>query len=70
KPAQQKARLSFVQEHQYWSKEWNSIIWSDEFHFEVPNRKKRTLVRHLLRESDEPFNFMPRVQGGGGSVSV
>ena len=35
KPAQQKARLSFALEHEYWSQEWNNIIWSDESHFEV-----------------------------------
>ena len=70
KPAQQKARLSFALEHQYWSQEWNNIIWSDESHFEVLNSKNRVVVRRLPRESNEPFNFMPRVQGGGGSVSV
>ena len=70
KAVQQKARLSFAQGHQYWSKDWNNIIWSDESHFEVLNRKNCTIVRRLRRESDEPFNFMPRVQGGGGSVSV
>ena len=70
KAVQQKGRLSFAQEHQYWSKEWNNIIWSDEFHFEVLNRKNRTIVRRLPRESDESFNFMPRMPGGGGSVSV
>ena len=34
------------------------------------NRKNGTLVRRLKSESNEPFNFVPRVQGGGGSVSV
>ena len=70
KPAQQKAWLSFALEHQYWSQEWNNIIWSDESNFEVLNRKTRIVVRRLPRESNESFNFMPRVQGGGGSVSV
>jgi hypothetical protein len=36
----------------------------------VLNRKNRTLVRRLQTEKDEPFNFTPRVQGGGGSVRV
>ena len=70
KSSQQKARLSFALEHQYWSQEWNNIIWSDESHFEVLNRKNRGVVRRLPRESNEPFNFTPRVQGGGGSVSI
>ena len=70
KPAQQKQRLTFAKDHQYWLKEWNNIIWSDEPHFEVLNRKNRVVVRRLPREEDEPFNFVPPVQGGGGSVSV
>ncbi|CAF1375186.1 unnamed protein product [Rotaria sordida] len=35
KPSQRKQRLSFARQHQYWMKEWNNIIWSDEAHFEV-----------------------------------
>ncbi|CAF1152813.1 unnamed protein product [Rotaria sordida] len=69
KPSQRKQRLSFARQHQYWMKEWNNIIWSDEAHFEVLNRKNRTFVRRLQIESNEPFNFLPKVQGGGGSVS-
>ncbi|CAF3647350.1 unnamed protein product, partial [Rotaria socialis] len=38
-PAQIKKRLKFAKEHQYWLSEWNNIIWSDEAHFEVLNRK-------------------------------
>ena len=34
------------------------------------NRKNRTFVRRLRSESDQPFNFVPKVQGGGGSISV
>ncbi|CAF4163843.1 unnamed protein product, partial [Rotaria sordida] len=37
---------------------------------EVFNRKNRSFVRRLPSEADQPFNFQPRVQGGGGSVSV
>ncbi|CAM4941103.1 unnamed protein product [Rotaria socialis] len=69
-PAQIKKRLTFAKDHQYWSNEWNNVIWSDEAHFEVFNRKNRTLVRRLKSENNEPFNFVPRVQGGGGTVSV
>ncbi|CAF1003959.1 unnamed protein product [Rotaria magnacalcarata] len=69
-PGHKKQRLLFAREHQYWSQEWNNIIWSDEAHFEVLNRKNRTFVRRLRSESDQPFNFIPKVQGGGGSISV
>ncbi|CAF4153084.1 unnamed protein product [Rotaria sp. Silwood2] len=51
KPAQRKQRLSFAQQHQYWLNEWNNIIWSDEAHFEVFNRKNRTYARRLTTES-------------------
>ncbi|CAM4973016.1 unnamed protein product [Rotaria socialis] len=69
-PAHKKQRFLFAREHQYWSQEWNNIIWSDEAHFEVLNRKNRTFVRRLRSEADQPFNFVPKVQDGGGSISV
>ncbi|CAF3005278.1 unnamed protein product [Rotaria sp. Silwood2] len=69
-PAHKKQRLLFAHEHQYWSHEWNNIIWSDEAHFEVLNRKNRTFVRGLPSEADQPFSFIPKVQGGRGCISV
>lgn len=51
-------------------KRWKEVVFSDEPHFEVINRKSRVYVRHLLPEKDALFNFQPRKQGGGGSVSV
>ncbi|CAF2057629.1 unnamed protein product [Rotaria magnacalcarata] len=69
-PAHKKQRFLFAREHQYWSQEWNNIIWSDEAHFEVINRKNRTFVRRLRSEADQPFNFVPKMQGGGGGISV
>ena len=65
-----KQRLLFAREHQYWCYEWNNIIWSDEAHFELLNRKNCTFVRRLRSENDQPFSFVPKVQGGGGCVSV
>ena len=32
--------------------------------------KNRTLVRRLKAENNEPFNFVPRVKGSDGTVSV
>ncbi|CAF4884106.1 unnamed protein product [Rotaria socialis] len=64
-PVHKKQRFLFAREHQYWSQEWNNIIWSDEAHFEVLNRKNRTFVRRLRSEADKPFNFVAKVQGGG-----
>ena len=45
-------------------------MWSDGAHFEIFDYWNRSLVRRLRKERDEPFNFVSRVQGGGGSVSV
>ena len=33
-------------------------------------RKNRSFVRRLKSESNQPFNFLPSVHGGGGHVSV
>ena len=30
----------------------------------------RPFIRHLPSETDAPFNFQPRIQGGAGSISV
>ena len=64
-------RLEFAIGHIDWlPKDWANIIWSDEAHFELFNRKNRTFVRRIITEIDKPFNFVPRVQKGGGCVSL
>ena len=68
--AHKKQRLLFAHEHQYWCREWDNIIWSEKAHFEVFNRKNCTSVRRRRSGYDQPFNFVPKVQGGGGCVSV
>jgi hypothetical protein len=70
KPPQIKQSLIFGKDDQHWLNHWNNVIWSDEAHFEVLNCKNGTLFRRLKSESNDPFNFIPRVQGGGGSVTV
>ena len=39
--------------------DWKNVIFSDESHFEVFNRKNRSYVRRLPSESDKPFCFRP-----------
>ena len=64
-------RLKFAKKYSEWNfNDWKNLIFSDESHFEVFNRKNRSYVRRLPSESDRPFNFQSRIQGGGGSVSV
>ena len=69
--AHKRKRLEFANGHIDWlPNDWENIIWSDEAHFELFNRKNRTFVRRLMTEIDKPFSFVPRMQKGGGSVSV
>lgn len=64
-------RFAWCKSYQAWSaKKWSQVVFSDESHFEVVNRKSRVYVRRLPHEKEAPFNFQPRQQGGGGSVSV
>ena len=70
KSEQQKQGLVSAKEHQYWLSEWNQLIWSDEAHFELFNRRNRTFVRRLQTESEHLFNFVPKAQGSCGYVSI
>ena len=71
KPTHCSLRLKFAKKYSEWNfNDWKNVIFSDESHFKVFNRKNRSYVRRLPSESDRPFNFQPRIQGGGGSVSV
>ena len=66
-----KKRLQWCRQHKAWTVEqWKQVIFCDESHFTVMNRGNRVYVRRQRNESDAPFNFQPRIQGGGGEVSV
>jgi hypothetical protein len=66
-----KKRYEWCQRMQVWSDEqWAKVIWSDESHFELINRKNRVMVRRYQHEEDLPLSYQLRQQGGGGSVSV
>ncbi|CAF1586888.1 unnamed protein product [Rotaria magnacalcarata] len=71
KPSHCSARLKFAKQCSDWNfSNWKTVLFSDESHFEVFNRKNKSFVRRLPSESDKPFNLQPRVQGGGGSINV
>jgi Transposase len=54
-PIQQKARLQFCLEHQYWTlKDWKRVIWSDETSIILGQR--RGTIR-LWRDSREVYNY-------------
>ncbi|CAF1974978.1 unnamed protein product [Rotaria magnacalcarata] len=71
KPSHCSARLKFTKQCSNWNfSDWKTVIFSDESHFEVFNRKKKSFVRHLPSKSDKSFNFQPLVQGDGRSIGV
>ena len=69
--AQKQKRVFFAKSHVNWlPDDWSKVIWSDESHFELFNRKSRTFVRRKPNENEMPFCFVPRIQKGGGCISV
>lgn len=68
---QAKKRLAWCNSHVLWTQnEWKYIIFSDESHFQVINRKNRWFVHRTSEEKEAQFNFSTKAQGGGGTVSV
>ena len=68
---QRKVRLQFASDYIAWlSYDWKRIIWTDEAHFELFNRKNRTLIRRSRSESEKPFSFVRRMQKGVGSINL
>jgi hypothetical protein len=64
-------RLEWSTKMLFWGMDqWTKVVWSDESHFLLINRKSKVHVRRLSHEGNAQFNFQPRKQGGGGSVSV
>ena len=69
--SQRKVRLQFANDYITWLPyDWKRIIWTDEAHFELFNRKNRTLVRQIRSASEKPFSLVPRMQKGGGSIRL
>ena len=68
---QTKKRRDWCKAHSTWTLDvWKHVLFSDESHFEVINRKNRCFVRRNPQEKDCQFNFATKTQGGGGTVSV
>ena len=71
KPSHCSSRLRFAEGYSNLDfSDWKNVIFSNESHFEVVNRKNQAYIRRLPSESDKPFCFRPRVQGGDGSINV
>ena len=70
KPTDCSLRLKFAKCSEWNFNDWKNVIFSDESHFEVFNRKNRSYFRRLPSESDPPFTSQSCFQGEGGFVSV
>ncbi len=46
------------------------VVWSNKSHFLLTNWKNKVHIRRFSYEGGAKFNFQPRRQGGGGSLSV
>ena len=69
--SQRKVRLQFANGYITWLPyDWKRIIWTEEAHFDLFNRKNRTLVRRIPSKSEKPFSFVARMQKRGGSISL
>ena len=69
--SQRKVRLQFANDYIIWIPyDWKRIIWTDGAHFELFNRKNRTLLRRIPSESEKPLSFVPRTQKRGGKISL
>lgn len=67
---QKKKRLDWCKKYKCWNRnDWGKIVFSDESHFEIINRKNRYFVRRTHYEGEQSFCFQNKAQGGG-SVSV
>ena len=69
--ASQKVRLHFANDYIAWLPyDWKRIIWTDEAHFELFNRKNRSLIRRTRSERGKSFNFVTRMHKWGDSISL
>ena len=70
--SQRKVHFQFANDCIAWLRyDWKRIIWTDEAHFELFNRKKSYSGSTNPRsESEKPFSFVPRMQKRGGSISL
>lgn len=67
----QKARLSFAEEHVVWTEEnWSRVHFSDESKFNLFGSDGKHYVRRHIGERLNPKCVKKSVKGGGGSVMV
>lgn len=67
----QQRRLQWARDHLYLRVEhWNHVIFSDESRFEVFRQDGRVRVRRRVEELYHEQCIVPRVQAGGGGITV
>ncbi len=64
-------RLQWAREHRQWQPgHWNHVIFSDKSRFLVYRQDGRVRVRRQVHEAYNKDCIVPRVQAGGGGVTV
>ncbi|XP_064614483.1 uncharacterized protein LOC135478141 [Liolophura sinensis] len=70
RPRSGRPRKTTEREDRYLVGHWRHVIFSDESRFVVYREDGRVMVRRQAHEALNEDCIMPRVQGGGGGVTV
>lgn len=71
RPVHRQRRLQWARDHLLWRiPHWNHVIFSDEARFEVYRHDGRLRVRRRVEELYHEDCILPRVQAGGGGLTV
>lgn len=71
KPRHRQRRLEWARDHLRWRPQhWCHVVFSDEARFEVYKKDGRIRVRRRVEEVYHESCIMPRVQAGGGGITV
>ena len=64
-------RLQWAREHHAWrAQHWTHVVFSDEARFEVYRRDGRVRVRRRHQERYNEACILPKVQAGGGGITI
>ena len=64
-----KKRLTWAKKHKQWTLDgWKSVLWSDEFKFQIVGSNRGVFVRCRVGEWMISACVVPTVKHGGGGV--
>ena len=71
KQGHRQRRLQWARDHLRWGPQhWNHVVFSDEARFEVYRHDGRVRVRRRVEELYHEQCILPRVQAGGGGITL